>query len=206
MSEAKQAVFDSSRSIEIRLQSAEGSKSVKVRFPTDDEWIERARKRKIIIKQLGRGMSETIVPSAEDIDAELLAKIRIGDGPEIDAFEASRILEQLGEAEVEDVETGGGAFRVILRVPGGVTAHLLRMPSARDVIQYRRSFARVIDLPYNRQQLTVNLNAAGELYAKLRQEVEGYEGAVPVIHQAAALKAAIEALDAGFGVAGSENF
>jgi len=50
-----------------------------------------------------------------------------------------------------------GAFRVLLRVPGGTTVHLLRMPSAKDVIEYRRGFARILDLPFNRQELTVNL-------------------------------------------------
>src|SRR3990172_10085874 len=130
MSENK-TVFDASRQVEIKLQSAEGSKTVTVRFPTDDEWVERQRRRKIIIKQLGRGISETVIPSSEDADAELLAKLRVGDGPDVDAFEASRILEQLSQADVDDVQPESGAFRVLVRVPGGLTAHVLRMPSAK---------------------------------------------------------------------------
>src|SRR3989304_6859630 len=101
MSENK-PVFDASRQGEIKLQSAEGIKTVTVRFPTDEEWVERQRRRKIIIKQLGRGISETVIPSSEDADAELLAKLRVGDGPEVDPFEASRILEQARQADVED--------------------------------------------------------------------------------------------------------
>ena len=205
MSENK-PVFDASRQVEIKLQSAEGIKTVTVRFPTDEEWVERQRRRKIIIKQLGRGISETVIPSSEDADAELLAKLRVGDGPDVDAFEASRILEQLGQADVDDVVPEAGAFRVLVRVPGGITAHVLRMPSAKDVIEYRRAFARILDLPFNKQELTVNLGAAGILYQKLCQGTEGYVGAVPIIHQAVAVKAAIDALEAGFEVDRPANF
>jgi len=205
MSENK-PVFDASRQVEIKLQSAEGIKTVTVRFPTDEEWVERQRRRKIIIKQLGRGISETVIPSSEDADAELLAKLRVGDGPDVDAFEASRILEQLGQADVDDVVPEAGAFRVLVRVPGGITAHVLRMPSAKDVIEYRRAFARILDLPFNKQELTVNLGAAGILYQKLCQGTEGYVGAVPIIHQAVAVKAAIDALEAGFQEDQPANF
>jgi len=191
-------MFDSNRQIEIQLRSAEGTRTVKVRFPTDEEWIDRQRRRKIVIKQLGRGVSETTVANAEEADAALLAKIRVDEGPEIDPYEASRIIEQLGLAEVDDVVAEGAEFRVVLRVPGGTTAHLLRMPSAKDVIEYRRGFARILDLPFNRQELTVNLAAAGALYQKLVQTTEGCTGAVPIIHQAVAVKAAIDALEAGF--------
>ena len=199
-------VFDGSRQVEIKLQSAEGTKTVTVRFPTDEECVERQRRRKIIIKQLGRGISETVVPGSEDADAELLCKLRVGDGTEVDGFEATRILEQLGQADVDDVLPEAGAFRVLVRVPGGTTAHVLRMPSANDVIEYRRAFARILDLPFNKQELTVNLGAAGTLYQKLCQATEGYAGAVPVIHQAVAVKAAIDALEAAFQEDRPSNF
>jgi len=190
-------MFDSQKEIHVQLRSAEGARTVKVRFPTDEEWIERQRRRKIIIKQLGRGVSETTIPNAEEVDAALFRKIRIDEGEEVDAYEASRIIEQLSQAEVDDVVAEAGAFRVVLRVPGGTTVHLLRMPSAKDVIEYRRNFARILDLPFNRQELTVNLAAAAELYRKLCQSTEGYAGTVPIIHQAVAVKAAIDALEAG---------
>ena len=191
-------MFDSQKEIHVQLRFADGARTVKVRFPTDEEWIERQRRRKIIIKHLGRGTSETTIPNDEEVDAALFAKIRLDDGDELDVYEASRIIEQLSQAEVDDVVAEGAAFRVLLRVPGGTTVHVLRMPSAKDVIEYRRNFARILDLPFNRQELTVNLAAAAELYRKLCQSTEGYAGTVPIIHQAVAVKAAIDALEAGF--------
>lgn len=175
-------------------------RTVRVRFPTDEEWIERQRRRKVIVKQLGRGISETTIPNSEDADAALLAKIRVAepDAPEVDPFEASRVIEQLGQAEVDDVAQIGDGFEVTLRALGGTVTHSLRMPSAKDVFDYRRGLARVLDLPYNRQELIINLAPAGALYRRLGQAADGYAGDVPIIHQAVVVKAAIDALDASF--------
>lgn len=198
--ETKTAVFDASRPVTVNLRTPDGVKTIRVRFPTDEEWIERQRKRKVIVKQLGRGVSETTIPDSQDVDGALLAKIRVGEDerPVVDPFEASRVIEQLSQAEVDDVASIGDGFRVTLRVLGGTITHELRMPSAKDVFEYRRGFARVLDLPYNRQELVINLAPAATLFKKLIQSSEGYAGDVPIIHQAVAVKAAIDALDAVF--------
>ncbi len=198
--EQTQSVFDAVRPVALNLRTPAGVKTVRVRFPTDEEWIERQRRRKVIVKQLGRGVSETTIPNSEDADAALLAKIRVAepDAPEVDPFEASRVIEQLGQAEVDDVVQVGDGFEVTLRVLGGAVTHLLRMPSAKDVFEYRRGFARVLDLPYNRQELIISLAPAGALYKRLVQAADGYACEVPIIHQAVAVKAAIDALDASF--------
>ena len=193
-------MFDAKQSITIHFRTPEGVKPVRVRFPTDDEWIERQKKRKVIVKQLGRGVSETTIPDSAEADAALLAKIRVPEenAPDVDAFEASRMIEQLSQADVDDVVQVGDGFRVTMRVLGGTVSHVLHMPSAKDVFDYRRGFARVLDLPYNRQELIINLAPAGALFKRLAQTAEGYAGEVPVIHQAVAVKAAIDALDAAF--------
>ena len=193
-------MFDSNREIEIQLRGPDGLKKVKVRFPTDEEWIDRQKKRKVIVKQLGRGVSETTIPDSAEADAALLAKIRVPEenAPEVDAFEASRVIEQLSQADVDDVVQVGDGFRVTMRVLGGTVAHTLKMPSAKDVFEYRRGFARVLDLPYNRQELIINLAPAAALYKKLVESTEGYAGDAPIIHQAVAVKAAIDALDSAF--------
>jgi hypothetical protein len=205
--ETKTAVFDASRPVTVNLRTPDGVKTIRVRFPTDEEWIERQRKRKVIVKQLGRGVSETTIPDSQDVDGALLAKIRVGEdeGPVVDPFEASRVIEQLSQAEVDDVASIGDGFRVTLRVLGGTITHELRMPSAKDVFEYRRGFARVLDLPYNRQELVINLAPAATLFKKLIQSSDGYAGDVPIIHQAVAVKAAIDALDAVFQETGDPN-
>ncbi|GIW55499.1 MAG: hypothetical protein KatS3mg082_1903 [Nitrospiraceae bacterium] len=200
-------MFDAKQPITIHLRTPDGVKPVRVRFPTDEEWIDRQRRRKVIVKQLGRGVSETTIPDSADADAALLAKIRVPEenASEVDAFEASRIIEQLSQADVDDVTQVGDGFLVTLRVLGGTVAHTLRMPSAKDVFEYRRGFARVLDLPYNRQELIINLAPAGALFKKLLESSEGYRSDVPIIHQAVAVKAAIDALDGAFLESGDPN-
>jgi len=190
--------FDATRPVAVNLRTPGGLKTVRVRFPSDEEWIERQRRRKVSIKQLGRGASETIIPGSEDLDAALVAKIRLEETPEVDPFEAMKIIEHLGLAEVDDVVPEGDSFRVTLRVLGATTTHLLKMPSAKDVFEYRRGFARVLDLPHGRQELTINIAPAAVLYKKLVTTTEGYVGEVPIIHQAVAVKAAIDAMDTAF--------
>jgi len=200
-------MFDANQTIAMNLRTPEGLKTVRLRFPTDEEWIDRQKKRKVIVKQLGRGVSETTIPDSAEADAALLAKIRVPEEnePEVDAFEASRIIEQLSQADVDDVVQEGDGFRVMMRVLGGTVTHLLRMPSAKDVFEYRRGFARVLDLPYNRQELIINLAPAAALYKKLAAGTEGYTSDVPIIHQAVAVKAVIDALDAAFQESGDPN-
>src|ERR1019366_1119171 len=53
-------VFDSTRPIAINLRTPSGVKTVRVRFPSDDEWIARQRRRKVLVKQLGRGIRDPI--------------------------------------------------------------------------------------------------------------------------------------------------
>jgi hypothetical protein len=193
-------MFDAKQPITIHLRTPDGVKPIRVRFPTDEEWIDRQKKRKVIVKQLGRGVSETTIPDSAEADAALLAKIRVPEenAPVVDAFEASRIIEHLSQADVDDVVQVGDGFRVTLRVLGGTVSHVLRMPSAKDVFEYRRGFARVLDLPYNRQELIINLAPAAALFKKLLESSEGYADHVPIIHQAVAVKAAIDALEGAF--------
>jgi len=190
-------MFDAEQPITIKLNTPDGEKVVRVRWPSGEEWVERQRRRKVVVKQLGRGMSETLVPDSAESDAALLAKIRLDEGGPLDPYEASIVIDRLSQADVDEVERIGPHVRVKLRTVGGEVTHLLQIPSARDVIEYRRSFARVVDLPYNRQEITINLSPAGQLWDKLAQSTDGYSGAVPIIHKVVAVKAAIDAIEAG---------
>jgi len=50
-------------------------KTVRVRFPPD-EWIARQRRRKVLVKQLRHGISETTVGNSEDVDAACVALVQ----------------------------------------------------------------------------------------------------------------------------------
>jgi len=111
------------------------------------------------------------------------------------------LIEELAACDVDDVVPVSEGFRVTMRVLGGMTTHVMKTPSAKDVFEYRRGFVRVLDLPFGRQEMTVNIAAVAAFYERLAVSSEGYAGdppVVPVIHQAVAVRAAIDALDMAF--------
>jgi hypothetical protein len=211
--EKKLTGFDASQPITINLKSTGGGKFITVRYPTDAEWMERQKERKVIVKQIGR-MSKTIPPDSSDYDEKMFAKIRTdSDGPGVDGYEAMHILEQLSQCDIDDVVREGTGYRVTMRILGGLqTSDLIKMPSAKDIFDYRRAFVESLDLPNSKQRLTINLQAAADLHKKLSESTMGYAGAMPIIHQAIAIRAAIDETESedkdksGMGVSGSENF
>ena len=205
-SNGKGPVFDTGKLIDLKLMTPEGSaKVITVRFPTDQEWIDRQRRKKFFVKNLGRGKSETIVPDSNEVDEELVAKLRKDDGAvTIDGYEATQALDQLGSATIDDVVREAEGYRVTIQVPGAITSHLIRMPTAKEVTLYRRAFTRILDLPYAKQEYTINLGAAGNLYGALAKEQTGYAGAVPIMHKVVVVKAAIETLESEVGVNGPD--
>jgi len=187
-------LFDANRPIGVRIP---GGKTVEVvRFPTDVEWADRQRQLKVLVKQLGRGKSKMPNPDSSDVDLALLGKIRDpSDSAPVDGYEAIMVIEQLGKAEVDDIQrAAAGTYRVTLRVPGMVTYHVLRMPTAKEIFQHERGVMDVTWLPYSCKEIIVSMEVGGELYAKLRESVEGYAAAVPLNHQAVVVQAIITAV------------
>jgi hypothetical protein len=62
-------------------------------------------------------------------------------------------------------------------------------------------------LPFGRQELTVNIAPVGAMYKRLVVATEGYASSnVPIIHQAVAVRAAMDALDMAFQEDRDANF
>lgn len=194
-------MFDSERHYDIKLLSGD---KITVRFPTDQEWTERQRKRKLIVRDLGRGTSETTTPGGEEVDQEFLAKIAISDVSAVEPAEAARVIDLISKCDVEEVVKEADNWRVSLRVPGGTTQIVIGQITAGDMSTYRREFVKVHDLPHGRRQIVVNLMAADALFKKVVVGVTGYKqidsnqltSGVPITHKNIALKAAFDALEA----------
>jgi hypothetical protein len=179
-------MFDTKREIEISVLHPAGKKTCRVRWPSDEEWIEHSARRRVVVSQLSREESVTDIVDGERAAAELLAKIRLDkDGPELDEYEAAYVIDRLSRAQVEECQRADGGIQLSLKVPGGTTRHVLRVPSLAEVVGYRRSFSRIVENRRGKQLLKINLRAAGEFYDKLVQSKDGYAGEVPVIHKAA---------------------
>jgi hypothetical protein len=198
-------MFDAARPITLKLQTPDGPKAVTVRFPTDEEWTERQRARKIVTKSLGRGMSKSDVPGHEEVDEAFVRKVKT-DGPEIDCYEAMTIVGVLSRCDVTDVEREDGGYRVRMTVPGGEVSVLLRIPTAREIYAFRREYVSAVELPHGKSSTSVNLEAAARLFDSLAGESTGYAGPVPIIHKEAALVAMIAEFESGLGVSDDNLF
>lgn len=179
--------------LEIPVSGDAGEKIVRMAWPSDQQWIDRSKRRPIIQKNIGRG--QTVIednPGHRAVDAELLNILR-RNGDDFDEAEASLVLQHASYCEVVDVSVDNYAVTVELETISGTSKHVLRKPTAKQGQDYSAGAARVTDLPYGRQKITLNMQPAGSLYDEIIQDKTGYAGAVPVIHKQAVIGAVMQA-------------
>jgi hypothetical protein len=197
-------LFDSTLELGIKLPSPEGVKRVSVSFPSDADFSEWRRKKKIVQKDLGRRSFQIEASQPEQCDLDLLKKILVTEEgqptPEIDEAEASYIVSKLAESEVPTKpEREGSTFRIPLRVMGKIdTVHVLRVPSMREMMKYDRERSAVKFGQYGQQEIRINFDAASKLYDELVKDKQGYAPAsrVPVPHKAEAINVLLQEIRA----------
>lgn len=179
-------MFDVSKQFTVRILSGT-VKQCTVRFPSDAEWCERARRIKGIRRMLGRGKSEYEAGDGQGIDAEFLAKIRVeGDNTEFNGAESSHVVDRLTTATITNVSRSGDNFRIELRHFGADLVHVLKIPTQADMVEYGRASVKVIDARRT-QEIRVNLEPSGTLWDRCRVDAMGYEGPVPIVHKDTAI-------------------
>lgn len=194
-------MFDVKQDLAIKIPSPEGVKRAEVRYPTDAEWIEWRRKKRIQQKDLGRRSFQIEASKPEQADLELYQKIRNPNqesAPQIDEAEAYYIISELVGAEVaERPERDGQSFAIKLKAMRRFsTLHVLRVPTMKESMEYERMRSSVVFGQYGTQEIRVNFSAAAGLYDKLKQRVEGYVGEVPVPHKAEAVNVLLQEIRA----------
>jgi hypothetical protein len=191
-----QKLFDAGREISIRIPGPSGMKTAVVRFPTDQEWADRAAAQKLVIRQLGRDQTTTEPIGAEAKDLDLFQAIRIDqDGAVFDQYEASLVISRISRSEAGEPIMDGATYRIPLTVPGAQTEHVLRVPTVAQVAQYRRASATAVTTRRGMSEIRTRLQPAGDLYDDLFVSVSGYAGAVPLIHKSAVLSELLREID-----------
>jgi hypothetical protein len=182
--------------IALNLHSPDGPKKVLVRFPTDSEFIEWRRKKKIVQKDLGRRKFQIESSVPEACDLTLLSEIRLDkeNGPSLDEAEAYYAIGQLAEAEVkEQPQREGSAYVIRMKIMRKLTTkHTLRVPSVREMMDYERMRSSVVFGQYGQQEIRINFRASAELYDKLKLSTEGYANEIPVPHKAEAVNVLLQ--------------
>jgi len=198
--------FDTNNGYAVPLRREDGLHKVKVRWPTDEEWIDRYKNWNINISNLGRGISETQIESFK-ADLALYQKIREEESLELVAEEAQKVIEVISRCEVTGVSLGLDEAVVDMTIVNGMKVkHTLRLPTTAEVTQFQRSSARVMDLPHGRQTVRTNLNAGSSLYDKCHRGHEGYVNGVPITHRDSALRAVITECEREAQPGESEDF
>jgi hypothetical protein len=191
-------MFNSQAEFQIKILSG-GEKSCLLRWPTDREWADVTRKRKVFRESIGRGKSQSRVLGVESSAAELFAKIRLDqDGEVFDEAEASAAISKLERCRVVACEREGDAFRIAMAVPGGQVVHLVKIPLQSDLMAFSRAAAPPIIEGRRSQEIRTFLEPSGELWGKIGSAISGYaEGStVPIIHKDAAITELLQQLGA----------
>src|SRR5450631_3534239 len=93
---------------------------------------------------------------------------------EVDVNKANASIKSINTGLSSMEQAAGKAARGSSAGIDGLTVSLLKMPSAKDVFEYRRGFAHLLDLPFGRQEVTINIGSAAALYKNLLTATKGY--------------------------------
>lgn len=189
-------MFDASQQFQLKLLSGT-EKICLVRFPTDEEACDRARKLVVHIRTGEHGGTKRDVPNSEEADQELFEKIRVDrDGAPLEAADAVTVIERLLGVEVLDSSREGETIRVELKVFRARVVHVLRVPTLGQIRKYGRAVSGVENMRRHRELRTM-LEPAGPFWDSLLVKTEGYaEGSkIPILHKDAAIDEMIYQID-----------
>jgi hypothetical protein len=189
-----QRVFDSAQAIEITVFRADGDKKVTVKHLNDGQIERRNRATKILVRRVRGGATEHEVLRNREVDLAIFEEIKVS-GDELEAFEASYVLERLIDTELIDAVREGGCYRVSMDAVGCMTEHLLNIPTQKQVANYRDHSRKAV----HRQrlmELKVYLEIGRTLYDALLVEKTGYAkgSLVPISHKNRVVDALMDTL------------
>lgn len=194
-------MFDTSKPISVQIFSG-GVKSFVVQYPSDADWREYFRHQTVVYKRVED--ADGVEATAVGVEASSLAIVRrviVGEA-RFDEYEAAEIVRKLDFTRVESAVIAGDSATITLgalRGKGGAQfvglVHVLRLPSQRQIMEYRRGSMRVVE-GRQRRETRQPIEPGEQLYDALTQRVDGYARAVPANHKATVTDALIAAVDA----------
>lgn len=167
--------MDSSTKIDVTLLNGE---KVEVHWPSDEQWLEFRKARRVLLRPAGRGETRTVV---EGTEAAALALFREISGREDfeDTAEAELAIDNLAAADVISQERSGEDLAVILATFAGEKSFSLRRPSAKHIKRFR-SASFGVQGRGGVTEIRTNLGTLEELFDELCPEGK----AEPIIYKA----------------------
>jgi hypothetical protein len=191
-------LFDRTKHFRVPVLSTERKECV-LRFPTDEEFCERAAKSKAIRRFLGRGKSQIEVLNHREAAAALFDKIRVDKegGPTFTAAEAAKAISKIDRCDILSSEREGNTFRIEMQVPGALVLHVFKSPSAEAQAEYADANSKTMDSA-RFQEFKLRLEPSAALWKECSVETVGYAdpGAVPINHKDTAISELVRMIDA----------
>jgi len=188
-------MFDPVKPFPVKITSG-GQKECILRWPTDEQWAQRARETKVIRRVLGGGYTKRERTTSVEASRKLFAAVHVSGGEAFDEFEQAAAINKLDRSEVTEVARKADLFRITMKVAGGHTvSHRLRVPTLRQSFNYENQAATVMD-HRRTQEIQMFLEPSATLWDAISDGVEGYaEGAaVPITHKDAAVMELLAAM------------
>jgi hypothetical protein len=188
-------MFDSSQPFPVKIFS--GVERVEsLRYPTDEELIDRSKRLRSVRRNLGRGRAQWDTVNNEAVNADLFEKLRSanGDAAHYDAAEAAKFVDKLLEWDLVSSRRDGDQFEIELAVTSRrhKVKHVLRMPTQRQMADFSKATYRSTDTKGG-LEMRVLVEPSGRLWENLHVSTEGYaNGHVPISHKQHAISEAIE--------------
>lgn len=149
-------------------------KEAVLRLPTSDEMVARMDAQKSIRRGISRRASRTEAILNPKADLDLFNRLRIDKGEDFDDYEAGNALSKLTAVEVADFELLGNQATVTLRTPFCTTRHVVRVPTAKQMANYKDNISHAVELPHGQEELRCRTQAGIDLYDAVISSIEGY--------------------------------
>jgi hypothetical protein len=167
---------------------------IPVNWPPDAKWADKARRVRIVEREIGRGKVDREVVGAEEACLDLYNALRADGSPDLDQFEARAVVDQLEATEIIDVQRDGDTFTVTMEAHGCDLTHQLRTPTQRQMHEFNR--ARLKSTPTRRaREIRFDLAPAGVLYDAIAISATGYAAAIPLPHKFAVVTELLDEID-----------
>lgn len=167
--------------LELSIMRDSGPFKLTMRWPTDEEWAKRHKSRRLIQRDMGRGMSESEPIDNKEFDKTLVREIS-GDDT-VTPAEATTVLNRLASSNITGLERTEEGFLVRIRTVGNLEMEIkTKCPSTELSAEYKRKLVRIINLQFGQQEFRTNLQCAADLFESIH--IPNGEGRVAIIHKA----------------------
>ena len=185
---------DGSKVSGVRVRVPSSGKTAVLRLPTSAEGLDRLQ------AELDQKPRKRFGPEPSlKLDADLFKALRLDQGDPFDEYESANIIGKLTSCEAVSLDHEGDRYRVTLKTPFGETVHSMRIPSAKEVAEYRRALYAPQRLN-GKEEPRYHFDATLDLYAATVMEIEGYadnvkRADVPPHHQAIVIGEVVRAFE-----------